>query len=45
MAAKSSVDAGLGVQPPYLMQDLIVGFIAFACLVYLVVAVLYPEKF
>jgi K+-transporting ATPase KdpF subunit len=30
---------------PPLMQDFIVGFIAVACLVYLVVAVLYPEKF
>jgi len=27
------------------MQDIIVGIIAFACLIYLVVAVLYPEKF
>jgi len=27
------------------MQNLVVGFIALACLVYLVVAVLYPEKF
>jgi len=27
------------------MENIIIGFIAVACLVYLVVAVLYPEKF
>jgi len=27
------------------MENLIIGFVAVACLVYLVVAVLYPEKF
>jgi len=27
------------------MENIIIGFVAVACLVYLVVAVLYPEKF
>jgi K+-transporting ATPase KdpF subunit len=45
MAAKSSASGAGGIQLSLLMQDIIVGLIAFACVIYLVVAVLHPEKF
>jgi K+-transporting ATPase KdpF subunit len=34
-----------GARSPFTMENIVIGLIALACLVYLIVAVLRPEKF
>jgi K+-transporting ATPase KdpF subunit len=44
-ASAPTVPAPLSQPPPATMENIVIGLIAAACLIYLVVAVLFPEKF